>query len=71
MVEETEEFSDLPDTLRDAVLHLDQERRRQEERKLVAQFRRTDGEPSEQDQIATLKKLQEMARQPDLRRVGS
>jgi hypothetical protein len=71
IVEETEEFSDLADTLKDAVLHLEQERRRQEERKLVAQFRRTDGETDEQDQVAKLKKLQEMARQPDLRRVGS
>jgi hypothetical protein len=71
IVEETEEFSDSADTLKDAVLHLGEERRRQKERQLVAQIRRVDGESNEQDQIATLKKIQDMARQPDLRRVGS
>jgi hypothetical protein len=48
------------------------DRRRTEERKLIARLRRT-GEEAGQDSSADLddlRELQEKARQPDLRRVG-
>lgn len=66
-----EQLGSLDDTLRDAVLHLEEVRRRREEQKLVARLRRTEGQLGEQDEVSLLKKLQEQARHPDLRRVGS
>jgi hypothetical protein len=70
IIEEAEEFSDAADTLKDAVLHLDEVRRRREEQNLMARLRRTNAEQlGEQDQVSLLKKLQDKARRPDLRRV--
>jgi hypothetical protein len=53
------------------VKHLAELRSRGEEQKLVAELRRTsDAKLPEQDEVDLLKKLQEKARTPDLRRVG-
>ena len=58
--------------LNDAVNHLNEIRTRNEEKKTLAELRRnSDATQPEQDQIALLQKLQEQARRPDLRRVGS
>jgi DNA primase len=73
VVEEAEELKEklgsLDDTLKGAVLHLDEVRSRREQQKLVARFRRSDGQLGEQDEVSLLKQLQEAARKPDLRRV--
>lgn len=69
--QQEKEAASLDDTLKLAVLHLSEVRRRREEQKLMAQLRRTDDQLGEQDEISLLKKLQEQARQGDLRRVGS
>src|SRR5690606_16688691 len=56
----------------EAVAHLQELRRRREEQKLMADLRRTKGaqtpEQDDNDEVSLLKKLQERARQPDLRR---
>jgi hypothetical protein len=61
----------VDDALKGALLHFSEERGRREERKLVAQLRRTENQLGEQDEVSLLKKLQEQARKPDMRRVGS
>ncbi len=71
LVEDAERLPNIDDTLKDAVLHLIEVRRRREEQKLVAQLRRTEGQLGEQDEVSLLKALQEQARTPNLRRVGS
>lgn len=72
LVDKTAEFEELDQMFADAILHLAQERQRQEEQKLVAELRRTtDVQLPEQDEVDLLKRLQEKARQPDLRRIGS
>jgi hypothetical protein len=71
LIEDVERLPNIDDTLKDAVLHLIEVRRRREEQKLVAQLRRTEGELGEQDEVSLLKALQEQARRPNLRRVGS
>jgi hypothetical protein len=66
------EALDPDQTLRDALDHMAQAKRRKNERKLVAELRRTSSEPdSDADQVQLLRRLQEQARQPDLRRVVS
>ena len=66
------EALDPEQTLSDALDHMAQASRRKNERKLVAELRRTSSEPgSEADQVQLLRRLQEQARQPDLRRVVS
>jgi DNA primase len=70
LVEEAEGFENLKNVLADAIAYLGESRRRQEDRKLVAEFRRTSEQnAAEEDQVSLLKKLQEQARRPDLRRV--
>jgi DNA primase len=70
LVEEAEGFENLKQVLADAIGYLQEARRRQEERKLVAEIRRTSQEnTAEEDQVSLIKKLQEQARRPDLRRV--
>jgi DNA primase len=65
------EASVLERTLADAVRHLNEMRSRREEQKLVAELRRTSDAPlPEQDEVSLLRKLQDMARTPDLRRAG-
>ena len=44
---------------------------RREEQKQIAQLQRTDGQLGDQDQVSWLKKVQENARRPDLRRTGT
>ena len=61
----------LDRTLADALAHLLELGRRREEQKLVAELRRTSDAPlTEQDEVSLLRKLQDTARTPDLRRVG-
>jgi DNA primase len=71
LLEEAEALPNVDDALKGALLHLEEARRRRENEKLTAQLRRTDEQLGEQDEVSLLKKLQEKARQPDLRRVGS
>ena len=71
LVDECEKLPALNDAVRDAVLHLEEVRRRREEQKLVAQLRRTDEQRAEQDEVSLLTKLQDSTRRPNLRRVGS
>ncbi len=65
-VEEVEALGDVEATLRGAMHRLREVRTIREERKLRAELRRTS---EEQDADILLKKLQEHARRPDLRRV--
>lgn len=64
LVQEVDKWPDPAQLLDDAVQHLQQERRRFEDRKVVSQPRTDDGE-----EIELLRRLQENARTPDLRRV--
>jgi hypothetical protein len=66
LLEEVEAMSDIDQTLSDALAHLQQTRRRQDERKLIATLQSTDGG----DEIELLRKLQERAREPDIRRAA-
>ena len=71
LVDELEELEDASRHLADAIGHLRELRRRGEEQKLVAELRRTsDAKLPEQAEVDLLKKLQDKARTPDLRRVG-
>lgn len=71
LVDEIEALEDASVHLKDAVQHLAEIRRREEDQKHVAALRRTNDQPlSEQDEIDQLRKLQENRRTPDLRRVG-
>ncbi len=74
-IELTNELESLPEreqTLEAALRYLDEERKRAEAAKLVAEMRHTtEGSESAIDEIAMWKKLQEQARRPDLRRAGS
>jgi len=72
-VDEVETLADVEQTLDEAIKHLDDQRQRREEAKLVAELRRTTErtEAQEIDEVELLKKLQEQARRPDLRRVGN
>jgi DNA primase len=71
LVDETEALDDAAGHLADAMRHLAEVRSRGEGQKLVAELRRTsDAKLPEQDEVDLLKKLQDKARTPDLRRVG-
>jgi DNA primase len=74
-IELTNELESLPEreqTLEAALRYLDEERKRAESAKLVAEMRHTTQEgESPIDEIAMWKKLQEQARRPDLRRSGT
>ncbi|MSR60676.1 MAG: DNA primase [Planctomycetaceae bacterium] len=71
VMEEAEKLPNPDDTIKGAVLHLEESRQRGEERKHTARLRSMDIQLGEQDEISLLKKLQDKARRPDLRRVGS
>ena len=71
LVEEVESLPSVDDALKGALLHFQEERRRREERKLVAQLRRTEDQLGEQDEVSLLKKLQERVRKPDMLRFSS
>jgi hypothetical protein len=71
LIHEIEVFRDLNETLAGALEHLAQTRRLGEEKKLVAQLRRTTDSPlDEQDEVDLLKQLQQKMGSPDLRRSG-
>jgi hypothetical protein len=56
-------------TLTEALAHFESSRRRREEQKLLPELRRTSEEHSdEQVEVDLLKRLQDKARRPDLRR---
>jgi DNA primase len=68
-VDEVEAMADVNTTLAEALAHLEGVKQKREEQKLMAELRRTSEEPSsEQAEIDLLKRLQEKARRPDLRR---
>lgn len=67
--EEVEALADPGHPLAEAIAHIEQERRLRKERKHVADLRRTTEQRSERDEIDLLKELQELARQPNLKRV--
>ena len=81
LVQEVEALSDMEKTLAEAVQYLERDRQRNEQRKLVAELRRTSetSDPANadrtlpkadvKDEVELLKKLQEQARRPDLGRV--
>jgi hypothetical protein len=72
LFEEVEALSDLDRTLSDALTHMRTARRRVDQDKLVAELRREDGEPrSAEDEVELLRKLQERAREADVRRPGT
>jgi hypothetical protein len=69
-VDEVEALADVETTLAEALAHLENVRRLRDEQKLMAELRRTSEEhPGEQAEIDLLKRMQEKARRPDLRRV--
>jgi DNA primase len=71
-LEEVQGMESLDQTVEDALAHLRHARRRQDERKLMAELRRTsDASRPEEDEVEILRKLQERARQPDIRRTPS
>jgi hypothetical protein len=68
-VDEVEAMADAETTLAEALAHLENMRRTGEEQKLMAQLRRTsEGPADEKAEIDLLAKIQEKARQPNLRR---
>jgi DNA primase len=69
-IDEVEGMADVETTLAGALAHLEGVGQKREEQKLMAELRRTSEERgSEQVEIDLLKRLQEKARKPDLRRV--
>jgi DNA primase len=68
LVEEVESLRSSTDLIAEAVLHLEEQRRRREEQKLTARLRRTNEQLGEQDEILVLRKLSENAAQPNIRR---
>jgi DNA primase len=79
LLDETEKLSEqlgqIDQTIATALRHFEELRRRQERQGLEAKIRQSGDQEGqrldEQDEVALLKKLQETARRPDLRRVGS
>jgi hypothetical protein len=68
-VDEVEALADVETTLAEALAHLEDAHRRRDEQKLMSELRRTSEEHTgEQAEIDLLKRLQEKARRPDLRR---
>jgi hypothetical protein len=68
VVEEIEALEHSDAVLAESLLFIEQDRQRRDQRKLLAEVRRTDGQISEQDEVELFRKIQEKARQPDLRR---
>jgi len=70
LVDEVGSLPDLDQTLAGAIESLQAERRRREELRLIAESRHPSAgqENQEDDAVAMIRKLQEMARQPDVRR---
>ena len=69
LLEEAETVADVRPILVGALQYLQETRRRQEDRKQLAELRRTTDVPRpECDEVSLLRSLQESARQPDLRR---
>ncbi len=59
LVDEAEKLGDVKQTLEHSALYLAEVRRGREEQKLVAQLRRTDTQPAEQDEVSLLKQIAE------------
>jgi DNA primase len=71
LVEEVEQLADVDQVLRGALEHFAEVRRKRQDERSVAEARRVTGQnASEQSEVELLKRLQESARQPNLRRVG-
>jgi DNA primase len=75
LVQETEDLTDLDRILTESLAHFDGARQRKMEQKLVADIRRTmetkddtSSESRQSDEIELLKRLQEQAKRPDLKR---
>jgi hypothetical protein len=69
-VDEVEALADVELTLAGALAHFESARRRRDDQKLLPELRRTSEErTNEPAEIDLLKRLQEKARRPDLRRV--
>jgi DNA primase len=72
LLEEVEVLSNLDQTLDDALTHMGRARRRVDQNKLVAELRSVGDSPrSAEDEVELLRKLQERAREPDIRRSGN
>ncbi len=68
-LQEVEALDDPEATLADAVRHIEQDRQKGDQRKLVAELRRTSDVPlSEEREIDLLRKLQDQMRKTDVRR---
>ena len=71
LVEEVEQLADIDQTLKGALEHFAESRRKRQDEKSLAEARRTTGQnASEQSEVELLKRIQESARTPNLRRVG-
>jgi DNA primase len=71
LVEEVEQLAETDQLLRGALEHFAEVRRKREDERTVAEARRVTGQnASEQSEVELLKRLQESARTPNLRRVG-
>lgn len=69
-VDEVEALADVEVTLAGALAHFESARRRRDDQKLLPELRRTSEERADESvEIDLLKRLQEKARRPDLRRV--
>jgi hypothetical protein len=72
LLEEADALEDKELVLNEGLRHFESARQRAEQRKLVAQLHRGEDEKkSADDELDVLKKMQESARRPDLRRVVS
>ena len=71
LVEEVEQLAETDQLLRGALEHFAEVRRKRQDERTVAEARRVTGQnASEQSEVELLKRLQESARTPNLRRVG-
>ena len=71
LVEEVEQLAEIDQTLRGALEHFAEVRRKRQDERAVAEARRVTGQnASEQSEVELLRRLQESARTPNLRRVG-
>jgi DNA primase len=72
LVDQIQALDDLDQTLNDALVHMERSRRRQDQDKLLAELKRTsDSTGPATDEVALLRKLQERAREPDIRRTAT
>jgi DNA primase len=71
LVEEFDSFDDAEAQLNEAIALLKEMGGRDEQHKLLAELRRTNDAPASSGDDDPLRKLQEKARRPDLRRVGN